>query len=100
MTDSLLHALGMAFAMGWEILWPLILGFALSAAVQALVSHRELVVGRSESVPRRASSGGLMAYDAATQKSPQKDPMIRLVSRQAGYQILFIGACALQPRSS
>lgn len=42
MTDSLLHALGMAFAMGWEILWPLILGFALSAAVQAAVSHREM----------------------------------------------------------
>jgi uncharacterized membrane protein YraQ (UPF0718 family) len=36
------HALSMAFAMGWEILWPLILGFALSAAVQAVVSHREM----------------------------------------------------------
>jgi uncharacterized protein len=35
-------ALWMAFAMGWEILWPLILGFALSAAVQAVVSHREM----------------------------------------------------------
>ena len=32
----------MAFAMGWEILWPLILGFALSAVVQAVVSHREM----------------------------------------------------------
>src|ERR1700752_2955377 len=32
----------MAFAMGWEILWPLILGFALSGAVQAVVSHREM----------------------------------------------------------
>ncbi len=32
----------MAFAMGWEILWPLILGFALSGAVQALVSHSEM----------------------------------------------------------
>jgi hypothetical protein len=29
MTEPILHALGMAFAMGWEILWPLILGFAL-----------------------------------------------------------------------
>jgi uncharacterized protein len=36
------HALAMAFAMGWEILWPLILGFALSAVVQAVVSHREM----------------------------------------------------------
>src|SRR5438270_8542896 len=32
----------MAFAMGWEILWPLILGFALSAVVQAVVSHSEM----------------------------------------------------------
>jgi hypothetical protein len=30
MTESILRALSMAFAMGWEILWPLILGFALS----------------------------------------------------------------------
>src|SRR5436853_7673456 len=32
----------MAIAMGWEILWPLILGFALSAVVQAVVSHRQM----------------------------------------------------------
>jgi len=42
MTDAVLRALGMAFAMGWEILWPLILGFALSAVVQAVVSHQEM----------------------------------------------------------
>ena len=42
MIGALLHALSMAFAMGWEILWPLILGFALSGAVQAVVSHREM----------------------------------------------------------
>ncbi len=40
--DSLLEALWMAFAMFWEILWPLILGFALSAVVQAVVSKREM----------------------------------------------------------
>src|SRR5258708_15784317 len=32
----------MAFAMGWEILWPLILGFGLSAVVQAVVSHSQM----------------------------------------------------------
>jgi uncharacterized protein len=36
------HALWMAFAMLWEILWPLILGFGLSAVVQAVVSKREM----------------------------------------------------------
>src|SRR6266568_1074742 len=42
MMDAVLRALGMAFSMGWQILWPLILGFALSAIVQAVVSHREI----------------------------------------------------------
>jgi hypothetical protein len=36
------HALWMAFAMLWEILWPLILGFGLSAIVQAVVSKSEM----------------------------------------------------------
>ena len=39
---ALVHALWMAFAMFWEILWPLILGFGLSAAVQAVVSKGEM----------------------------------------------------------
>src|SRR6266851_7760400 len=42
MLNAVLRALGMALAMGWEILWPLILGFALSAVIQAVVSHDEL----------------------------------------------------------
>jgi uncharacterized protein len=37
-----MDALWMAFAMGWEILWPLILGFTLSGVVQAVVSHSEM----------------------------------------------------------
>ena len=40
--ELILRALSMAFAMGWEILWPLILGFTLSAVVEAVVSHREM----------------------------------------------------------
>src|SRR5579884_1047362 len=36
------RALALAFAMLWEILWPLILGFALSAGVQAFVSKRRM----------------------------------------------------------
>ncbi len=35
-------ALSLAFAMFWEILWALILGFGLSAVVQAVVSKREM----------------------------------------------------------
>jgi uncharacterized protein len=40
--DEIVRALSMAFAMGWEILWPLILGFTLSGIVQAVVSHSEM----------------------------------------------------------
>src|SRR6266700_3288388 len=36
------HALWMAFAMFWEILWPLILGFGWSGVVQAVVSKGEM----------------------------------------------------------
>src|SRR5438132_10581556 len=39
---ALAHALWMAFAMFWEILWPLILGFGLSGVVQAVVSKSEM----------------------------------------------------------
>jgi uncharacterized membrane protein YraQ (UPF0718 family) len=40
--DALGDALRFAFGMTWEILWALILGFALSAAVQALVSKQQM----------------------------------------------------------
>src|SRR5713226_8607095 len=36
------ESLSMAFAMFWEILWALILGFGLSAVVQAVISKREM----------------------------------------------------------
>src|ERR687887_1159836 len=40
--DQLAHALWLAFAMFWEIVWPLILGFTFSGIVQAVVSKREM----------------------------------------------------------
>jgi uncharacterized membrane protein YraQ (UPF0718 family) len=42
MIDAVIRALAVALAMGWEILWPLILGFALSAVVQAVVSKQQM----------------------------------------------------------
>ena len=42
LVNALGHALWMAFAMFWEILWPLILGFGLSGVVQAVVSKGEM----------------------------------------------------------
>ena len=40
--DAVLHALQMAGIMAWEILWALILGFWLSAVIQAVVSKEEM----------------------------------------------------------
>jgi uncharacterized membrane protein YraQ (UPF0718 family) len=42
MPAAIAHALLMAFAMAWEILWALILGFWLSAVIQAVVSKEEM----------------------------------------------------------
>src|SRR5438876_1386197 len=48
----LVHALSMAFAMFWEILWALILGFALSGVVQAVVTKAEMSRLLPDSSPR------------------------------------------------
>src|SRR5947199_8677735 len=46
------HALWMAFSMFCEILWPLILGFGLSAVVQAVVSKGEMTKLLPDDSPR------------------------------------------------
>lgn len=48
----LLHALQMAFAMFWEILWALILGFGLSGVVQAVVSKKQITRLLPDDSPR------------------------------------------------
>jgi uncharacterized membrane protein YraQ (UPF0718 family) len=64
MIDAVLRALGMAFAMGWQILWPLVLGFALSAVVQAVVSHREMARLLPDDRPRSIATA--LAFGAAS----------------------------------
>ena len=49
------HALAMAGSMTWEILWALILGFALSAVVQAVVRRETSSAGRRR--PPRTLAG-------------------------------------------
>jgi uncharacterized membrane protein YraQ (UPF0718 family) len=54
--EQIAQAVGMAlleaFNMAWEVLWPLILGFALSGAVQAVVSHRAMARVLGDVSPR------------------------------------------------
>jgi uncharacterized protein len=42
LVDAVLMALAEAFNMTWDVLWPLILGFALSGAVQSVVSRKAM----------------------------------------------------------
>jgi uncharacterized membrane protein YraQ (UPF0718 family)/YHS domain-containing protein len=46
------HALNIAFSMFWEILWPLALGFLLSAIVQVLVPRRVISAALGTDTPR------------------------------------------------
>jgi uncharacterized membrane protein YraQ (UPF0718 family) len=64
MMNAVLRALGMAFAVGWQILWPLVLGFALSAVVQAVVSHREMARLLPDDRPRSIATA--LALGAAS----------------------------------
>ncbi len=50
--EHLSAALSMAFAMGWEILWALVLGFTLSGVVQAAVTKGEMACLLPDSRPR------------------------------------------------
>src|SRR5256714_6808679 len=54
-THELGRALSFAFGMFWEILWALILGFALSGAVQAVVSKSEMRRLLPDASPRSLS---------------------------------------------
>jgi uncharacterized membrane protein YraQ (UPF0718 family) len=50
--DAIRHALAVAGSMTWEILWALILGFALSAVVQAVVRKSTIVQLLGDDRPR------------------------------------------------
>ncbi|GAC1469421.1 MAG: hypothetical protein NVS2B16_01590 [Chloroflexota bacterium] len=50
--QGLLDAMRMAFDMFWDVLWPLILGFALLAVVQLFVSHKTMAQLLGDDSPR------------------------------------------------
>ena len=93
-SNALLSALTMAFAMGSEILWPLILGFALSGVVQAVVTKAEMSRLLPDSSPRSiviASALGDASSScsyAAVLRSPA--PLLRPYKGGDTVQILVI----------
>ncbi|MDB5424535.1 MAG: hypothetical protein JWQ29_1951 [Phenylobacterium sp.] len=60
MIAALAHALQMAAAMAWLLVWPLILGFGISAAIQAVVSHSEMARLLPDDRPRSLLKAALL----------------------------------------
>jgi uncharacterized membrane protein YraQ (UPF0718 family) len=64
--DAVLHALSIAGSMTWEITWALILGFALSAVVQAVIRKSTVVSLLGDDRPRTlAIAAGLGAASSS-----------------------------------
>src|SRR4030081_3023927 len=57
---AVLHALSISFAMTWEILWALILGFTLSAVVEAVVSKEQMSRLLPDDSPRPLALASLL----------------------------------------
>lgn len=80
---ALLHALSVAGAMAWEILWPLILGFGLSAAIQAVVSHRQMSKLLPDDSPKTLTKASLLGA-ASSSCSYAAVAMARSIFRKGG----------------
>jgi hypothetical protein len=60
MFHALVEALKTAAFMGWEILWALVLGFFISGAIQAVVSHSETAKLLPDAKPRTIVEASLL----------------------------------------
>src|SRR2546423_1241790 len=72
LVNAVATALTEAFNMAWEVFWPLILGFALSGAVQAVVSHKSMARLLSLRVPARG--GKTVSSTAPRMRQPGPRP--------------------------
>ncbi len=66
MVVAVTSALRLSFAMFWEILWPLTLGFLLSAIVQALVSKRAMSRLLGDDSPRSIALASLFGFASSS----------------------------------
>src|SRR5215510_3151126 len=89
---SIGHAFAIAFAMFWEILWPLILGFSLSAVVQAVVSKSEMSRLLPDDSPRSIATACLLGV-ASSSCSYAAVALARSIFRKGAN---FTGAMAFQ----
>jgi uncharacterized membrane protein YraQ (UPF0718 family) len=90
--EALLHALQMTLIMGWEIFWALVLGFALSAVIQAVVSKGEMSRLLPDSSPRSILKASALGA-ASSSCSYAATAIARSVFRKGGD---FIAAISFQ----
>ena len=64
--QTLQQSIFMAFSMFWEVLWPLILGFALSGAVQAVVPHKKMAEVLGDDSPKSIALASLFGVASSS----------------------------------
>jgi uncharacterized membrane protein YraQ (UPF0718 family) len=89
---ALLHALNMTLVMTWEIFWALVLGFALSGVVQAVVSKGEMSRLLPDSSPGSILKASALGA-ASSSCSYAATAIARSIFRKGGD---FIAAMAFQ----
>lgn len=92
MINAILDAVREALTMGWLILWPLVLGFLISAAIQAVVSHSEMAKLLPNSRPRSIVKASLLGA-ASSSCSYAAVAIARSIFRKGGN---FTAAMAFQ----
>ena len=89
---GIVDALQMAGFMAWEILWALVLGFFVSAAIQAVVSHGEMAKLLPDDSPRSIAKASLLGA-ASSSCSYAAVAIARSIFRKGGN---FTSAMAFQ----
>lgn len=92
MIGAILDALREAGIMAWLILWPLVLGFLISAAIQAVVSHSEMAKLLPDARPRSILKASLLGA-ASSSCSYAAVAIARSIFRKGGN---FTAAMAFQ----
>jgi uncharacterized membrane protein YraQ (UPF0718 family) len=92
MLAPILNALTMAGLMGWSILWALVLGFFVSGAIQAVVSHSEMARLLPDDRPKSIARATLLGA-ASSSCSYAAVAIARSIFRKGGN---FTAAMAFQ----
>jgi len=64
--QALIQALFLSLSMFWEVLWPLILGFALSGVVQAVVPHKKMAEVLGDDSPKSIALASLFGIASSS----------------------------------